>query len=80
MSLRKRPVQPVAPSGMELLFFYRCPHCGRKTALLAPLQPAMAQCDACGQHFPLIPVDEHTVRFLKTMLSDGRAASDPDFA
>lgn len=80
MNAPKRPVQPVSPCGMELLFFYRCPHCGRKTALLAPTQPALAQCDACGQQFPLVPVDEHTVRFLKVMLVDGRAAADPDFA
>lgn len=79
MSTPKRPVQPVLPTGMELIFLYRCPHCGRKTALIAPTQPSMAQCDMCGIPFPLVPIDERTVRFIKIMLADGRAAVDPDF-
>ena len=29
MSGSQRPLEPVAPDGMELLFFYRCPHCKR---------------------------------------------------
>lgn len=74
-----KPVQPVAPCGMEMLFLYRCPHCGRKTAIIAPTQPSLTQCEACGMQFPLLPVDEHTVRFFKTMLADGQAAVDPDF-
>ena len=75
----KRPVQPVPPSGMELIFLYRCPHCGRKTALIAPTQPAMAQCSSCAQPFPLVPVDERTIQYIRLMLDDGRAAADPDF-
>lgn len=75
----RRPVQPVSPSGMELIFLYRCPHCGRKTALIAPTQPAMAQCSSCGQPFPLVPVDERTVQYIRLMLDDGRAAADQDF-
>jgi DNA-directed RNA polymerase subunit RPC12/RpoP len=75
----QRPVQPVAPSGMELIFMYRCPHCGRKAALIAPMQPAMVQCDACQTPFPVVPVDERTVKYIKLMLAEGRAAVDPDF-
>lgn len=75
----RRPLQPVAPCDMQLLFSYLCPHCGRKNAVLAPTQPAQVLCDVCGQPFPLLPVDEHTVRFLKVLLADGRAAVDPDF-
>lgn len=79
MRAPQRPVTPVQPTGMELIFLYRCPHCGRKTALISPTQPAMAQCDACNMPFPLVPVDERTVHFIKLMLADGRAAVDPDF-
>jgi hypothetical protein len=75
----KRPVHPVAPSGMELIFLYLCPHCGRKAAMIAPTQPSMAQCAACVQPFPILPVDERTVQYIRLMLDEGRAAVDPDF-
>ena len=39
----------------------------------------MAQCDACRGHFPIVPVDERTVKFLRIILAGGRAAIDPDF-
>ncbi len=77
---RYKSVQPVAPEGMELIFFYQCPECGRKNPFIAPTQPAMARCDACGTSFPLVPVDAHTVRFVKIILEGGRAAVDPDFS
>ncbi len=80
MNEYQRSVQPVAPEGMELIFLYRCPKCGCKNPFVAPTQPAMAHCEACGTAFPLVPVDEHTVHFVKIMLGGGRAAVDPDFA
>ena len=52
----------------------------RQVALLSPTQPAMAQCDACGRPFPIVPVDERSVQYIKLMLNNGRAAVDPDFA
>ncbi|ACV68430.1 hypothetical protein [Desulfohalobium retbaense] len=73
------PLTPSKPLGLEMIVYYGCPHCGRKTPLLAPTQPAMAQCDACGRQFPVAPVDERTVRFVKTMLANGHAAVDPDY-
>lgn len=76
----RRPIHPVMPFGMELTFFYNCPNCGRKVPIIAPTQPAMALCEACGIPFPLVPVDERTVQYIKIMLADGRAAVDPDFA
>lgn len=74
-----RPVQPVAPCGMEFIFYYRCPGCARKVALVAPTQPGMVACDGCGMTFPAIPVDERTIHFLRIILAEGRAAADPDF-
>ena len=79
MSDKQRPMQPVTPSGMELIFIYRCPKCGRKSTLIAPTQPGMVACDACGQHYPIVPVDENSIHFVKIMLDDGRAAADPNF-
>lgn len=75
----QRPVQPVPPTGMELIFFYKCPRCGRNLALIAPTQPTMVQCESCRQPFPLVPVDARTVQYIKLMMAGGRAAADPDF-
>ena len=80
MSLSSRPVQPVPPESMELVFFYRCPGCGRRNPLIAPTQPSMTRCESCGEPFPVMPVDDRTVHYVKIMLAHGRAALDPDFA
>ena len=77
--MSQRPVQPVQPHGMDLLFFYLCPHCGHQVALLSPMQPAMARCDACGKAFPIVPVDAKSVQYVRLMLANGTAAVDPDF-
>ena len=74
-----RPQKPVPPSGMELIFFYPCPHCAHQVSLRAPTRAAMARCDACTKRFPIMPVDERGIRFVRIMLAEGRAALDPDF-
>lgn len=79
MSERNLPVSPVSPTGMEILFIYQCPHCGRKMPLISPIQPAMTQCDSCSLAFPVVPVDERTIHYVKIILAQGRAAVDPDF-
>ena len=80
MGESRRPVRPVPPAGMELLFFYACPYCGRHVPLVSPIQPTMAQCDACGKPFPIVPVDERSLHYVRIMLAGGKAAIDPDFA
>lgn len=79
MSKRHIPLTPVPPDGMEVLFFYQCPHCGRHVPLVSPTEPRMASCDACARTFPIIPVDEHSLHFVRIMLAGGKAASSPDF-
>ena len=64
---------------MELIFYYPCPHCEHQVALRAPTQAAMVRCDSCARHFPIMPVDEHGIRFVRIMLAEGRAALEPDF-
>ena len=76
----KKRLRPVAPDGMEMLFFYPCPHCKRHMPLLSPTQPAMVQCDNCQQGFPIMPVDERSLHYIRIMLANGKAAVDPDFA
>ena len=75
-----RAVEPVAPGPMELVFRYTCPYCTHQCPLVAPFQPSMAQCENCGEHFPILPVDERSVLFVKLMLANGPAAQDPDFS
>lgn len=77
--MAQRPTSPVKPVGMELVFFYPCPYCQRELPLVAPPQASMINCDRCRQSFPIVPVDEHSVQFVKLMLADGPAAVDPDF-
>lgn len=79
MSESAKPQPPVKPTGLELIYFYACPYCERQVPLLSPTQPTMAQCDACRKHFPIVPVDERSVTFIKIMLAQGKAGIDPDF-
>ncbi len=74
-----QPIKPVAPSGMELIFFYVCPHCTHKMGLLAPTQPAVAKCEHCGKTFPILPVNERGVQYVKLMMGNGYSATDLDF-
>lgn len=77
--MANRPLQPVAPDGMEILFFYPCPFCGKHVPVVSPTQPSMVPCDGCGQGFPILPVDERSLHYIRIMLAGGKAAIDPDF-
>ncbi|MEF8823610.1 MAG: hypothetical protein V5A14_03450 [Desulfohalobiaceae bacterium] len=72
-------LSPVKPVGMEIVYYYPCPHCERKVPLIAPTQPSRVQCDACRGQFPVVPADEKTVSFLKTIMDSGRAGIDSSF-
>ena len=74
-----KPVSPVAPDGMEIIFFYQCPRCGRHVPRVNPIEAAMAVCDSCGLSFPIIPVDEYGLQYIRIMLNNGKSAVDPDF-
>lgn len=79
MRKRNEPVQSVLPVGVELLFFYPCPKCGAKIPFVAPTQPSMTHCGECGHIFSLVPVDAHTVQYVKLILAGGKAAADPKY-
>ena len=51
---------PVRPSGMEVIYLYPCPHCGREVPFISPTRPDRARCDACRGTFPIVPVDERS--------------------
>jgi hypothetical protein len=74
-----KPVNPVKPGGMELVFMYACPYCRREMPILAPVSPTVIRCDVCKNTFPIIPVEEKTVAFVKLMLANGVSAIDVDF-
>jgi hypothetical protein len=47
--------------------------------MASPVKPGLAQCGGCRGRFPIVPVDERTVQFVKLMTAGGKAAVDPDF-
>ncbi len=77
--MSSRPIDPVKPVSMELVFFYACPFCNNEMPVVSPISPTMLNCDVCRQRFPIVPVDEHSVQFIKLMLQDGQAAIDTDY-
>lgn len=79
MSKNSKPIPPVKPSSLEMIFIYCCPHCKREIPLLAPTRPSMIHCDVCNKHFPIVPVEERSLNFVKLMLNNGAAAIDADF-
>ena len=79
MTSNRKYIAPVAPSDMTILFTYRCPVCGREYSVPEPTQPAQIRCMNCQAKFPVIPVDERTIDYIRLMLDNGRAAADADF-
>jgi len=76
----KKFTPPVRPVGMELVMLYPCPYCGRNVPILAPVEPSMGTCDLCKKQFPLVPVDNTTVQYIKLILHNGQASIDPGYA
>jgi len=79
VSGNNRPLVPIRPVNMELIFLYPCPHCSREVPLISPTSPAMAQCDVCRKAFPIVPVDSRAIRYAKLMMANGQASIDPDY-
>lgn len=79
MTSNGTPVAPVPPDGMEILFFYQCPSCGKHVAVPSPTEPRMLACDGCRTTFPIIPVDETSLHYIRVIMAGGRAAADQDF-
>ena len=74
-----KPVAPVKPNRMELLFIYACPFCHNESPLISPPRPTLIGCTSCQRKFPIIPVDQRSVHYVKIMLENGMAAIDPDY-
>ncbi|MBQ7456449.1 MAG: hypothetical protein IJS54_02385 [Desulfovibrio sp.] len=74
-----KPQQPVLPEAMEIMFFYPCPQCGRHVPRVNPIEATVLRCDNCGFTFPIVPVDEYGIQFIRIILGNGKAAVDSDF-
>ena len=74
-----KPQTPVAPEAMEIVFFYACPKCKRHVPRINPIEATVAVCDSCGATFPIVPVDEYDLQYVRIMFGNGKAAADPDF-
>lgn len=79
MKKSQKPLEPVRPAGMEIVFFYQCPYCANHVQLVSPVTPQMIPCPACNKAFPIVPVDERSLHYMRIMLANGKAAADPDF-
>ncbi len=77
--MKDKFIQPAKPLAMEIVFFYACPHCQHEMPLVAPLQPSMITCEVCHMRYPIVPIDEASVQFVKVMLANGCAAVDADY-
>jgi len=64
---------------MTIIFTYTCPFCGQENHIPSPFSPGLLHCVSCMKAFPIIPVDERTIRYIHLMLDNGRAAADADF-
>lgn len=79
MQEKKRPLEPVGPVSMDIVYFYPCPFCYHTVPVLSPFAPHLIECSFCSKRFPILPVDERSARFFKLMQADGKAAIDPEF-
>ncbi len=77
--MNKRPIEPAKPAAVELVVYYTCPYCRNECPVLSPTLPAMTMCSDCHKQFPIVPIDERTVQFVRIILANGPAAIDPDF-
>jgi len=76
----QKSFEPVAPSGMTIVFSYVCPACGKEYIIPEPTQPAQIRCQYCSAKFPILPVEDRTLAYIHLMLDEGRAAVDTNFA
>lgn len=74
-----KPVSPVLPEAMEIVFFYPCPQCGRHVPRTNPIEATVIVCDNCAFSFPIVPVDEYALQYLRIILSNGKSVVDSDF-
>ncbi len=78
--MKRKIIEPVAPSGMDIILTYRCPECYTQIAAAAPISPVKVRCQECGTEFPIIPADVTTLQYLKLMFANGAAIINPDFS
>ncbi len=77
--MRKKVIQPVAPTGMEIVLNYVCPECEQSIPTIAPTTPVELRCPLCNTKYPIIPADPMTLQYLSLMYANGAALVNADF-
>ncbi len=77
--MRKKIIQPVAPTGMEIVLSYTCPECKENIPTIAPTSPVKLRCPLCSTEYPIIPADTMILQYLSLMYANGAAIVNPDF-
>ncbi len=77
--MRKKIVQPVAPTSMQIVLNYVCPECEEDIPTIAPTTPVKMLCPLCNTEYPIIPADAMTLKYLTLMYANGAALVNADF-
>ncbi len=77
--MRKKIIQPVAPTGMDIVLNYKCPECAQSIPALAPTTPVKLRCPHCKTEYPIIPADPMTLQYLSLIYANGGALVNADF-
>lgn len=69
----------VYPGGMEIIFHYRCPHCTTNVRVPPTDKSITITCPHCHGRFPIVPVDDATVKFIQVITLNGAAAAQQNY-
>ncbi len=77
--MKRQIIEPVAPSGLDIILTYACPSCHTPLPVAAPIHPIKIKCAMCSLEFPILPADPTTLQYLRLILADGAAIINADF-
>ncbi len=79
--MKRKILEPVAPSSMDIILTYECPECFSQIPVVAPINPVKVRCtnNQCKLEFPVLPVDPTTLQYLKLIFADGAAIVNPSY-
>ncbi len=77
--MKRKIIEPVTPSSMELVLTYECPTCQTPITMVAPVHAVKMRCPRCQLEYPVIPADAMTIQYLRLMFANGKAVIHPDY-
>ncbi len=78
--MKKKIIEPVSPSSMDIILTYVCPTCNTPVSTVAPVYPIRITCPECKEAYPIIPADALSIQYLRLMFANGGAIINADFA